>query len=314
MVEKGLLETNDVYGNPVEYEIDRSFKPRPDEKVTWYWVSQVHEGYRIDNRYYKELRPIPFQRGTMDNPSNCKHPYNGLCYSSKHTRSVSLVEKMVPYQILYNIVKYRLEVTMAKNKDKIIPFPVGLVPDEEGWDLFTTMYYADATGYLFYDETKKEAIQAMQYMKVLDASLNQYISFIQQYLVSIKEELEEFIGITRHRKGQQMASEGKGVTQQSIFQSSVITEELFARYEEFQRRELQGFLDISKVAWIKGKRAQYVGNDMKINFLNINPEQYAEAEFGVFVKTSKKEAEKLEALKGNGAGFRSKSNEAFYGC
>jgi hypothetical protein len=303
LVKRGRLETSDIFGNEMEYEVDEHFKPRPDERVTWYWVNQVMEGYRIDGRFYKELRPIPHQRGTMDNPSKCKLPYNGLCYSPKHVRSVSMVEKMIPYQILYNIVKFRLEVTMAKNKDKITPFPVGLVPDREGWDLFTSMYYADATGYMFYDETNKNAIQAMQYMKVLDGSLNQYISFVHEYLKAIKEDLEEFVGVTRQRKGQTSASEGVSAAQQSIFQSSVITEELFSSFEEFQRRELQGMVDISKVAWIKGKRSQYVGDDMKIQFMNIDPALYAESEFGVFVRTSKQEQEKLEQLRGMAQAF-----------
>lgn len=303
MMKIGRLKTSDIYGNELEMEVDEDFSPRPGEKITWLWVNQVMEGYCIDGRYYKELRPVPFQRGSMDNPSKCKLPYNGLCFSPKHVRSVSLVEKLIPYQILYNVVKFRLEITMAKNKDKIIPFPIGALPDKEGWDMYSSMFYADATGYMFYDETNKNAIQAMQYTKVLDGSLNQYISFVHEYLRSIKEEAEEFIGITRHRKGQQMASEGKGAVQQSIFQSSVITEELFASFEEFQRRELQGFLDISKVAWIKGKRAQFVGDDMKVHFLNVDPEVYAEAEFGVFVRTSKKEQERLESLRGMAQAF-----------
>jgi hypothetical protein len=143
----------------------------------------------------------------------------------------------------------------------------------------------------------------MQYIKVLDASLDQYIQYVQNYLKDIKQELEEFVGITRQRKGQTSASEGKFVTEQSIFQSSVTTEDLFMSYEDFQKRELQGMIDLSKFAWIEGKRSQYVGDDMKIHFLNIEPGDYQEAEFGVFVKTSKKENEKLEQLRGMAQAF-----------
>lgn len=293
----GKVSTTDVFGNPIEFEVDEDFKPMRGEEVEWMWVNEVVEGYRIDDKYYKEMRPIPYQRGTFDNPSKCKLPYNGACQSTRHTESVSLLEKMIPYQILYNIVKYRLELTMAKNKDKITMLPIGVVPNKEGWDEFTMMYYADSTGYMFFDETNKNSLAAMQYIKTLDAGLNQYIQYIYKYLQDIKQELEEFVGITRQRKGQTAPSEGARVTEQSIFQSSVVTEDLFMTYEEFQRRELQGLLDISRFAWIKGKRSQYVGDDMKLQFLNIEPGSYQEAEFGVFVKTSKKENEKLEALR-----------------
>lgn len=297
MREIGKVFTKDIFGNDLEFEVDRDFVPRPEDRVEWMWVNEVLEGYRIDEKYYKEMGPIPYQRGTFDNPSKCKLPYNGATYSDRHVESVSLVEKMIPFQILYNIVKYRLEITLAKNKDKIQMMPLGAIPKKKGWDMFTSMYYADATGYMFYDETNPHVLQAMQYMKVLDGSLNQYIKYVYDYLGAIKLELEEFVGINRQRKGQTTASEGKGVTEQSIFQSSIITEELFMAFDEFQRRELQGLLDISKFAWIDGKRAQYVGNDMKVHYLNIEPGAYQESEFGVFVKVSRKENEKLEALR-----------------
>lgn len=239
----GKVTTMDVFGQPIEFEVDEDFKPREGETVKWMWVNQVLEGYRIDDKLYKELGPIPFQRGTFDNPSKCKLPYNGKCYSTRHTRSMSLTEKMIPYQVLYNIIKYRLELTIAKNKDKLTMFPYGMIPKEKGWDMFTSMYYAESTGYFFFDETNKNALQAMQYIKVLDASLDQYIQYVQNYLKEIKQELEEFVGITRQRKGQTSASEGKFVTEQSIFQSSVTTEDLFMSYEDFQKKELQGLID-----------------------------------------------------------------------
>lgn len=299
----GKVTTMDVFGQPIEFEVDEDFKPREGETVKWMWVNQVLEGYRIDDKLYKELGPIPFQRGTFDNPSKCKLPYNGKCYSTRHTRSMSLTEKMIPYQVLYNIIKYRLELTIAKNKDKLTMFPYGMIPKEKGWDMFTSMYYAESTGYFFFDETNKNALQAMQYIKVLDASLDQYIQYVQNYLKEIKQELEEFVGITRQRKGQTSASEGKFVTEQSIFQSSVTTEDLFMSYEDFQKKELQGLIDLSKFAWVEGKRSQYVGDDMKIHFLNIEPGDYQEAEFGIFVKTSKKENEKLEQLRNMSQAF-----------
>lgn len=283
-------------GEIEEFEVDETYRVADGEEIDWRWVNQVWEGYKIHDKYYKSIQPLPIQRGTFDNPSKCKLPYNGICLTNKHSDSKSIVERLMPYQVLYNIVHYRMEMTMAKNKDKITVMPIGVMPKKEGWDMQKMLYYADATGYMFYDETDKDMANAIQYIKVLDSQLNDYIRFVYEILAQIKQDAEDFLGVTRQRKGQIMASDGMSNTERSIFQSSVMTEYLFSSMEEFQRRELQGLLDVSKHAWRNGKRAQYVSSDMRLSFLNITPD-YAESEFGVFVRHSAKEAERLEQLK-----------------
>ena len=298
----GILTYYDEMGQEESMVIDETYKvdKEANEHADYYWVNQVWEGYRIDNDIYVNIRPHQVQRNEMSNLSICKLPYNGRIYSNRHSDQISIVSLGVPYQILYNIFHYRLELSIAKNKDKIMLMEMNTIPKRHGWDEEKFMYYADAMGYAFIDSTaegKRGERVSFNQFQVLDMSLGQYIAAQFQLLQSVKQEWEELVGISRQRKGQVHASDGIGNTERAVFQSSVMTEELFRRFDKFVEREFNGLLDTSKSAWKDGKKTQYITSDFREAILDIDPGLFQEAEFGVFVKNNSIEQDKLQALK-----------------
>jgi len=298
----GILTYFDDMGQEQNMVVDETYKvdKEANENVEYFWVNQVWEGYRIDGDIYVNIRPHQVQRNEMSNLSICKLPYNGRIYSNRHSDQVSIVSMGVPYQILYNIFHYRLELSIAKNKDKIMLMEMNTIPKRHGWDEEKFMYYADAMGYAFIDSTaegKRGERVSFNQFQVLDMSLGQYIAAQFQLLQSVKQEWEELVGISRQRKGQVQASDGIGATERAVFQSSVMTEELFRRFDKFTEREFNGLLDTAKTAYKDGKKTQYVTSDYREAILDIDPGLFQEAEFGVFVKNNSIEQDKLQALK-----------------
>jgi len=302
----GILKFTDELGQEQEMVVDESYKKEEGEEITYYWVNEVWEGYQIDKDIYVSHQPHPVQRNEMNNISVCKLPYNGRVYSNRHSDNISVCSMGLAYQVLYNVFHYRLELSIAKNKDKIMLMEMNTIPKRHGWDEEKFMYYADAMGFAFIDSTAEgknnERVTFNQY-QVLDMSLGQYIAAQFQLLQAIKTEWEEMIGISRQRKGQVKTSDGVGVTERAIFQSSVISEELFRRFENFIEREYLGLLDTSKIAWREGKKMTYVTSDLRTAMVNIDPEEYQEAEYGVFVKNNSREQDKLQQLKGLAQAF-----------
>jgi hypothetical protein len=294
----GILTYIDEYGTSRQMEVDEDYQADEDEDIHWIWVSEVRQVYRIDNKHYVDWGPIRNQRNKLDDLSACKLPYNGIFFSNRHSRNKSLVEVGLNYQVLYNIFHYRFEITMAKNKDKIVLMPIDAIPKEDGWDVDKFMYYADAMGFAFIDPTS-EGVKGFNQYTVLNAELGQYAKVMIDLMNAIKYEWEEAVGITRQRKGETSASETATANQEAVFRSSVITEEMFRKFEKFEEKELQGLLDCSKIAWVNGKKAMYVNSDMRSAMLNIDPEHYMETEMSVFVRNSGKEQEKFEFLKNN---------------
>jgi hypothetical protein len=128
-------------------------------------------------------------------------------------------------------------------------------------------------------------------------SLGQYISSQFELLEAIKMEWEQLMGITPQRLGNIQASAGKSTTERAVFQSSVISEELFRKFEGFEQTEMQGLLDLSQIAWVDGKKGMYINSDGKNAVLNIDPETFPHAELGIFAWYSAEEKDKLEALR-----------------
>lgn len=305
----GIVKYLDETGVLAEKEVNESYIEGEGEKIEWHWESEVWEGYRIDKRIYKRVRALPIQRRKMDNRSSVKLPLNGRRYSDVNSDPISLVMLMIPFQLQYNIFKYRLENSIAKSKDIIGVFDINMLPAKEGWDMDKFMYYLDATGIAWVDYNKEGIKLNHQQQTVLDLS----IKVIEQYITlleSIVQEMERTIGVSRQRQGMMSAYEGKGTSQQSIVQSSHITEDLFAKFSKFEEKDYQAMIDYSKIAWVNGKKAHYVLPDTTQEYLEIDPIDYMESELGIYVSTSITELEKLESIKSlaqamaqNGASF-----------
>lgn len=312
----GILSYFDEVGLPQEMVVDETYKidKEAGEEIEWFWVNEVWEGYRIDGSIWLSMGPSKVQRNELNNLSSCKLPYNGRVYLNRHTKvdtPVSIVSAGLPYQTLYNIFHYRLELTIAKNKDKIALMEINAIPKRHGWDEEKFMYYADAMGYAYIDSTavgkNQERVTFNQY-SVLDMSLSQSIASYFRLLEAIKIEWEENIGVSRQRKGQNFASDKVGVNERAVFQNSVITEELFRMYDGFQEKEMLGLLDCSKIAWKEGKHAIYNTSDLAQAILEIEPGDYQESEFGLYVENSNKEEEKLTAFKSMAMTFAQNSS------
>jgi hypothetical protein len=299
----GFLSYTDEMGQPQEMTVDENYKLDRDagETIDWVWVNQAMEGYRLDGDIYLGLGPCQVQRTQLENYSICKLPYNGRKYSDRHSDNISIVSMGVPYQILYNVFHYRLELSIAKNKDKIMLMEINAIPKRHGWDEEKFMYFADAMGFAFIDSTAEgksgERVSFNQF-QVLDMSLGQYIAAQFELLQAIKQEWEDLVGFNRQRKGQVMATDGVGSTERAVFQSSLITEELFRKFEKFEEKERLGLLDTSKVAWKDGKKFQYIGSDLDQVFVELEASELSEVSFGVYVKNSARESEKLQQLRG----------------
>jgi hypothetical protein len=287
-------------GDFEEVEVEDGFR-MPAEikdlggKLEFKWVNEVWEGTRIDGRIYVNINPILNQRLSLENPSKCKLPINGRRYSDTNAKNISLVKLGIPYQLNYNIYKYRLELAIARSKDIIAQFDINMIPKK--WDMDKFMYYVEGTGIAWVDYNKEGIQLNPQHQSVLDMSIktiNQYITLLESILV----EWEKISGVSRQRQGEIGAYEGKASSQQAILQSSHITEDLFRKFERMEQRDFQALLDYSKEAWLTGKRGMFVLPDGTTDFLDINSLEYMEANFGIFVSDAGKDQEKLQNIKG----------------
>ena len=277
-------ETGEVSEDVVDedYPID----PQTETVVEEKWVNELYEGTLIGDDIYVNLRPVLFQRNSMNNFSVTKQPYNGRKFSDLHSINVSLTELGLPYLIMYVIVTRTLELTMAKSKGKIVLMDQNTIPNKEGWDEEKFFYYAEALGYALIDRNQMGVDKSWNQYQVLDMSLFDQIKQLIELQQHFKNEWDDIIGINRQRKGQTYASDLVGVNERATFQSTIITDMIFNLFEEFIEKELQGLLDLSKFTEINGSRKLWNSTEFGNEILEIEPESYCTSDLGVMVQSS----------------------------
>jgi hypothetical protein len=300
----GELIYVDEFGLEQSKFVDESYKKLPGEKVKWFWINEYWEGVKIGSEIYVNVRPKNLQFRRMDNISACKSGYVGTVYNANNSQSVSLMDRLVPWIYLYIVMWYRTELLIAANQGKIALIDLALIPD--GWEIEKWLYYATAMKFGFVNSfnegkkgqaTGKLANQSTQ-NKALDLETGNAINGHIQLIEFIENKIKELAGVTDQRLGAISASETVGNTKRAVTQSSHITEKWFQLHNATKQRVLETLIEAAKEAWKDGsKKLQYITDDMAATFFSLDGNEFANAEYGVFVSNSDKDREALEVMK-----------------
>ena len=300
----GELIYVDEFGIEQSKFVDESYKKAPGEKVKWFWINEYWEGVKIGADIYVNIKPKSLQFRRMDNISACKSGYVGTVYNANNSQSVSLMDRLVPWIYLYIVMWYRTELLIAANQGKIALIDLALIPD--GWEIEKWLYYATAMKFGFVDSfnegkkgqaTGKLANQSTQ-NKALDLETGNAINGHIQLIEFIESKIKELAGVTDQRLGAISASETVGNTKRAVTQSSHITEKWFQLHNFTKKRVLETLIEAAKEAWKDGsKKLQYITDDMAATFFSLDGNEFANAEYGVFVSDSDKDREALEMMK-----------------
>jgi hypothetical protein len=315
----------DEMGEEQEIEVPENYKPDKalGESMESIWVTTYWEGHRVDapnlgsspdagaqsESIYLGIQEIPYQRNVMNDFSACKGPFNGIRFSDVHSRNTSIVELGMPYQILYIILHYRLELTIAKSKGKIALLDINAIPKHDDWDEEKFFYWGEANGFGLLDRNQLGVDKGWNQYQVLDLSLYEHITNLISVMDYIKVEWDALIGFTPQRKGNVQASETASGIDAARYQSSVVSERLFTKFDEFIRSEREGLLDLTKFQNLDGRQMIHYDDTMKAMMVNIDGPKYKETEYDVHVNDSRKEQENLRLMKDQAANFASQGGK-----
>ena len=273
---------------PETYIIDKN----AGEEEQIFYINEAWEGTKIGSDIYVNMRPRPIQYNRLSNPSRCHFGIIGSIYNLNENRPFSLVDMMKPYNYLYDAVHDRLNKLMAKNWGKIIQLDLSKVP--AGWDIEKWMYYARTNNIAVVDSFKEGNIGAATgklagamnnaSSGVIDAELGNIIQQDINLLEFIKMEMSDVAGISKQREGQISNRETVGGVERATLQSSHITEWLFVIHDDVRKRVLEAFIETAKIA-LKGrsKKFQYILSDNSMRVVDIDGDEFAEADYGLVV-------------------------------
>jgi len=304
----GFLTYPDENGMPQETVVSETYKVNKElgEEIKWEWIREWWETTRLGKSIYVKMQPRPIQFRSMANLSKCNPGYTGLAYNINSSRAKSLMDKMKPYQYLYNVFMYRLELAFAKNKGKIAVLDVSQCPDH--WTPEKWMYYFNVLGFYVKDSFKeankgaaqgKLAGQMQQNNQVLDLETGNFIQQQIMMLQFLEQQVGQISGISAQRQGQIENRELVGNVERAVTQSSHITEKWFGLHSNVKVKALTLLLETAKEAYKeqKDKRFQYVLDDMSTYTLSMDGSEFRDADYGIIVTDGSTDEELRGTLK-----------------
>ena len=265
------------------------------EEEQIFYINEAWEGTKIGSDIYVNMRPRVIQYNRLSNPSRCHFGIVGSIYNLNDNTPFSLVDMMKPFSYLYDVIHDRLNKLIARNWGSLVRLDFAKKP--KSWDVEKWLYYAKTMGLAVEDSFNEGSVGAATgklagalnnaSTGVIAASdgnqIQQYINFLE----FIKMEMAEVAGISKQREGQISNRETVGGVERATLQSSHITEWLFVVHDDVKKRALECFLETAKIA-LKGrsKKFQYILPDSSTRIMEIDGDEFAEADYGLMVDSS----------------------------
>ena len=285
------------------YKID----PFLGEEEEVLWINEIWKGAKIGKEIYVDMKPSEVQYLRLNNPSVCHAGIIGQVYNTGQSKPVSLLDRLKPYQYLYDAIKDRLNKTIAKNYGKILEMDKAKMP--AGWDYQKWLYFIEQDNISVVDSFKegnkgqatgKLAGNFNTSGRGLDMEVGNSIQMYINLLEYLKNEMYEISGVSKQRQGQIANRETVGGVERAVSQSATITEEIFSIHTNVRKRCLITLLETAKMA-LKGnnKKIQYITDDRITKILDIDGDEFAEYDYDIVIDNDLGDRElkqKLEVL------------------
>jgi hypothetical protein len=183
--------------------------------------------------------------------------------------------------------------TIAKNKLSVLLMAKSLLGDKPE----DTIYKMLADGVLYIDDTNDQGMLRAQQVRMLNASVGDYISQLSNLLQEIEQTAKNQVDMTPQRYGEIANSAGKGVTDEAIARGSMGSVIIEYMMDCMRERDYARDMDFTKLAWIDGLDTSYRDEESNLKYISLNVDNHIYADYIIKAKNSIKEKEKLDQLK-----------------
>lgn len=284
------------YPNPDTSEVETKIMPETyvidkeaGEDASVLFINEWWEGTKLGKDIYINLRPKPVQYFRMENPSLVHPGIVGSISNTNGGRGISMMDRLKGYQYLYDIIFDNLKEAFRTNLGPILEMDFSKVP--EGWTFEKWLYYMKEMRIAATDSFKegnrgaaigKLAGNFNTTGKVFNLDLGNYIQQMIMLLQFVETQIAVVSGVTKQREGQIENRETVGGVERSVQQSSSITEALFFEHEETQIEAVKFLIEAAKYHY-RGKKivAQFILEDSSIDLLDMDGDEFADADYDV---------------------------------
>jgi hypothetical protein len=113
------------------------------EFIEWIWINETYGGTKIGPNFgttgfstdslsfrpiYLNVKPLPFQFNGDNDIYGCKLPIEGTVFSDRNSKSISLVDKIKPFQVGYNLVNNQIADILIDELGTVLLFDQNTLP------------------------------------------------------------------------------------------------------------------------------------------------------------------------------------------
>ena len=266
-----VVESKGMFtGDTVKYvwsdEEDNKFS------LEWIWVPEVWKGIRIGSDIYVDVGPLNHAYQSLLNPYQVKLPVYGYIYNNRNAFSISVMDRMKPWQKLYYVIMSRFLKLITQDRGILTFLNVHLFDKNLGIE--KTLQIAEDHGIILYNPLSNAkgaggGISMLNTMKVaerVDATNSNVI----QYYIQILQFIENNIKVAAGMSDQRLAQSNPRMTATDNYRETMhsvnMTEPLHAAHDLLWQEVLQGMMEmtISILNENSGKLRGFLNDEEKV--------------------------------------------------
>jgi hypothetical protein len=255
--------STDKYGNQHIKKVDSDTTDQPEIKKNL--IKIWRKGTLIGGKILKNWGEMENQARNWSNLSNVEPPYKAIIPNYMNNMVVSKVYMMQNLQSFKNLALYRLQLDMARSGTKAFFYDINQLP--EGYSLPQALKYMKTAGVIPIDASQSSYNQ----FKEVDQTISSNITAYLEISALMDREMDAISGINEARQGMvKNASQAVGVTQSSLFQSTLSTAVYYDLFSQFCSQVLEHQAKLVKLAWAGKERFAPIIGDVGVDFLQVD--------------------------------------------
>jgi hypothetical protein len=271
--------TTDDYGQ----EHIKRVSPEADGKdVKRTIIKTWRRGTLIGGKFMKQWGEMPNQARDWTHLANSDAPYKAIIPNYLNNAVVSKVHMMKSLQKLKDIALYRLQLDMARAGTKAFFYDVNQLP--AGMQIQHVLKYMKTVGIIPIDSNGSGNPTGFNQFKDVDQTMSSNITAYLEISAMLDREMDAISGINEARQGMvKNASQAVGVTQSSLFQSSLSTALYYDLFTQFCSNVLSYQAKLAKLSWAGKERFAPIIGDSGVDFLSMDVDMDLH-DYAVFVE------------------------------
>lgn len=273
-------------------------KKKVRDSLTKYRLDR-YEGVRIGERIYVDMGRSNYVIRSSRKPWDAPLTFNGACYNDRNGEPFSLVMATKDLAMKIDIMHYFLENLVAVSGTKAIPvsfpdIPVWLASDPvervQRW-----LGHVKKGAVLF--DLSQDGSGKFQNYTTYDLTLSNSIVTLEKIILLLEDTAAKITGVPRHRLGQMLQKDGKGVTENAIEQSTVVTQPMLQIHNTVMRMALSDHLNHCRFAYKEGYPGLFALGSYGKEIFTKAHEKFTLADLDVHISDSSETVKAIEEVK-----------------